>query len=726
MHVENLIDPNTSGLQSPAYGGLGGWIATDADLARTTKRAHSGIASIQITATDDPAYIYSGDSATIAELIEVDRTAPYRLFLWFHHETIGRNVRIGVQFYDAIQEEIVQTAAHYSDFEMSFRDWTLASLVIPVNDIPLDAVYANVKIKFEVPDVNDKIDSKLWIDDVVLYQTEDVTEEPIVKRLSRWIPEYMVEEDGNQTNPVNPMLLYLDVASATLGDIYQYIDDFGYGTVGDPDYPLATSTLTDPSGYPESGTQTEWLQWLSQLVGMRSTAISDTSSGTNWFYLETNYTDWDEWETDVNLDATSYSTAWTSITRTDGVAVVIVASHGFVDGDVFTITGASDTSLNGQYEVSDAPNSTDIHFSQIYPILSLSQVTTTVTVTTGVAHNLTVGDSVEIDETYTVFDGTTQTVATVSQTVDSDVDDIFTFTASSGSASSANGYVWPSDLLIGETGTIGTDVDLNWASIEGSNASTLTPPEALAEFIRTGASGIWAGTIDGMKRAARLSLGGFDEPVIIERSQGYLKVTSTVLHELSASDFIEIYASPYPELGGVYSVHSVVDDYSFKVVYDGGYLLTRGWATTKQVQIEKQYWNGLIESISSASGVVTITFQQLLPVPSSHEILGSIVITNVTGTGGSTLSATFGSFVSADVTISSDRRTITFDTDGHPSTVGTIAELTPVAANAKLNMSDNSFYLIKTLSSQTTGPEAVLSFVDFAKPAGSAITHKYI
>jgi len=723
MHVANLLDANTSGLQSPAYGGLGYWTATDADLARTTKRAHSGIASIQITATGNTAYVYSGDSTTIAELVPVNRTNSYRVFLWFHHETVNRSIRVGLQFYNATQEVIAQTPAHYSDFEMSFRDWTLASLVVDVDDIPVNAVYVAVKIKFEVDDVNDKIDSKLWIDDVVLYQPEDITEEPIVKRLSRWIPEYMVEEDGNQTNPVNPMLLYLDVASATLGHIYKYIDDFGYGTVGNPDYPLATSTLTDPSGYPESGTQTEWLQWLSQLVGMRSTAISDTSSGTNWFFLEANYTDWDEWETDVNLDVTSYSTSWTSITRTDGAVTVIVTSHGFVDGDVFTITGASDTSLNGQYEVSDAPNSTDIHFSQIYPILSLSQSTTTVTVTTGVAHNLSIGDSIEIDGTYTIFDGTTQTVATVSQTVDSDVDDVLTFTAASGSASSTNGVIWPSDLLIGETGTIGTDVDLNWASIEGVNAYPLTPPGALAEFIRTGASGIWAGTIDGMKRAARLSLSGLDEPVTIERNQGYLKITSTVLHELSVGDFIEIYASPYPELGGVYTVHSVVDAHSFKVEYDGGYLLTRGWATTKKVQIEKKYWNGVIESISSASGVVTITFQQLLPVLSSYEILGSIV---VTGTSNNTLNATFGSFVSGDVTISSDRRTITFDTTAHPSSVGTIAQLNPVSANAKLHMSDNSFYLIKTLSSQTTGPEAVLTFVDFAKPAGSAITHKYI
>ena len=98
----------------------------------------------------------------------------------------------------------------------------------------------------------------------------------------------------------------------------------------------------------------------------------------------------------------------------------------------------------------------------------------------------------------------------------------------------------------------------------------------------------------------------------------------------------------------------------------------------------------------------------------------------MTGTSNNTLNATFGSFVSGDVTISSDRRTITFDTTAHPSSVGTIAQLNPVSANAKLHMSDNSFYLIKTLSSQTTGPEAVLTFVNFAKPAGSAITHKYI
>jgi hypothetical protein len=723
MHVANLIDLNTSGLQSPAYGGIGYWIATDADLARTTKRAHSGIASIQITATANPAYIYSGDSATIAELIEVDRTAPYRLFLWFNHETIGRSIRVGIQFYNAIQEEIVQTSAHYDDFEMSFREWTLASLVIPVNDIPLDAVYANVKIKFEVPDVNDKIDSKLWIDDVVFYHPEDVKEEPIIERLSRWIPEYMIEEDDRQVNPVNPMLLYMDVASATLGEVYQYISDFGYGTVGDPDYPLATSTLADPSGYPESGTQAEWLPWLAQLVGLRATSITDEASGggTSWFFLESQNTTWDEWESDINGDITNYSTSWTSVIRTDGITTVNVTSHDFSVGDVFTISGASGgatSALNGIYEVATAPNSTSITFSQIYTILSLSQATGTVTVTTGTAHNLSAGSTVEINGTFTAFDGTTQTVVSVSQSVDSDVNDVFTF-ASGTSAIASSGTVFPTDLASGQTGTIATTVDLNWFSIEGENGAQRTPPEALAEFIRTGASGIWAGTIEGMKRAARLGVEGWDISATLERVDGYIKVTTTEVHELEVSDFVEIYASPYAELNDTYTVHSVIDAYTFRVVCEGGYLLTRGWATDKQVQIEKQYWNGVIDSVSSnSSGLVTLTFQELLPVLSNYEILGNITIT---GTSNGSLNSTFGPYTTGNVTISSDRRTITFDT-----ALGTISTLTPVGANAKLYIGDNACYLIKTLQSQTSGAEAVLTLADYAKPAGSALTHKYI
>ena len=727
MRVENLVDLNTSGLQSPAYGGIGYWIATDADLARTTKRAHSGIASIQITATDDPAYIYSGDSATIAELIEVDRTAPYRLFLWFHHETIGRSVQVGIQFYNAIQEEIVQTSAHYDDFEMSFREWTLASLVIPVNDIPLDAVYANVKIKFEVPDVNDKIDSKLWIDDVVFYHPEDVKEEPIIERLSRWIPEYMIEEDDRQVNPVNPMLLYMDVASATLGEVYQYISDFGYGTVGDPDYPLATSTLADPSGYPESGTQAEWLPWLAQLVGLRATSITDEASGggTSWFFLENQNATWDLWESNINEDVTNYSTSWTSVTRTDGITTVNVTSHDFSVGDVFTISGASGgatSALNGIYEVATAPNSTSITFSQIYTILSLSQATGTVTVTTGTAHNLSAGSTVEINGTFTAFDGTTQTVVSVSQSVDSDVNDVFTF-ASGTSATASSGTVFPTDLASGQTGTIATTVDLNWFSIEGENGAQRTPPEALAEFIRTGASGIWAGTIEGMKRAARLGVEGWDISATLERVDGYIKVTTTEQHELVATNFVEIYASPYAELNDTYTVHSVIDDYTFQVVCEGGYLLTRGWATNKRVEIEKQYWNGVIDTVSASSGVVTLTFQELLPVLSNYEITHDITIT---GTSNATLNSTFGTYTTGNVTISSDRRTITFSTVSKPSSVGTISTLTPVGANAKLYIGDNACYMIKTLQSQTAGAEAILTLADYAKPAGSALTHEYI
>ena len=791
------------------------FVESSTNAATVTVNGTNPTVTINTTGNSATSYIYSGNSATIAELIEIDRTAPYRLFLWFHHETIGRNVRVGVQFYNAIQEEIVQTSAHYDDFEMSFREWTLASLVIPVDDIPLNAVYATAKIEFAVPDFTDKIDSKLWIDDVVFYHPEDVKEEPIVERLSRWIPEYMIEEDDRQVNPVNPMLVYMDVASATLGEVYQYISDFGYGTVGDPDYPLATSTLADPSGYPESGTQAEWLPWLAQLVGLRATSITDEASGggTSWFFLESQNATWDLWESNINEDVTNYSTSWTSVTRTDGITTVNVTSHDFSVGDVFTIsedTPSATSALDGIYEVQTAPNSTSITFSQIYTILSLSQgATTTVTVTTGTAHNLSVGNTVEIDGTFTAFDGTTQTVVSVSQSVDSDVNDVFTFTtASAGTATvtiaspcvvtltshgfvagdaiyftttgalptgltantiyyvqnsetntfnlnttksnaiansstgridtsgtqsgthtittsqtASSGTVFPTDLASGQTGTIATTVDLNWFSIEGENGAQRTPPEALAEFIRTGASGIWAGTIEGMKRAARLAVEGWDISATLERVDGYIKVTTTEQHELVATNFVEIYASPYAELNDTYTVHSVIDDYTFQVVCEGGYLLTRGWATNKRVEVEKQYWNGVIDTVSASSGVVTLTFQELLPVLSNYEITHDITIT---GTSNATLNSTFGTYTTGNVTISSDRRTITFSTVSKPSSVGTISTLTPVGANAKLYIGDNACYMIKTLQSQTAGAEAILTVANYAKPAGSALTHEYI
>jgi hypothetical protein len=402
-----------------------------------------------------------------------------------------------------------------------------------------------------------------------------------------------------------------------------------------------------------------------------------------------------------------------------------VTSHDFSVGDVFTIsedTPSATSALDGTYGVATAPNSTSITYSQIYTILSLSQAAGTVTVTTGTAHNLSAGNTVEINGTFTAFDGTTQTVASVSQSVDSDVDDVFTF-ASGTSATASSGTVFPTDLVSGQTGTIATTVDLNWFSIEGENTLQRTPPEALAEFIRTGASGIWAGTIEGIKRATRLGLEGWDISAALERVDGYIKVTTTEQHELVATNFVEIYASPYAELNDTYTVDSVIDDYTFRVVCEGGYLLTRGWTTNKRVEIEKQYWNGVIDTVSASSGVVTLTFQEVLPVLSNYEILGSITIA---GTSNATLNSTFGTYTTGNVTISSDRRTITFSTVSKPSSVGTISTLTPVGANAKLYIGDNSCYVIKTLQSQTTGGEAVLTLADYAKPAGSALTHEYI
>jgi hypothetical protein len=489
--------------------------------------------------------------------------------------------------------------------------------------------------------------SKTWIDDAVIFEKELVTTEPIVKKLIERLPEYFVEEDENQTNPQYPLLTYLDSASSTLGEIDRLITDFGYYSMGDAANPGATSTLVDPATFTggETGIQYDWLLWLSRIIGIQSDAISDGSGGTTPWY--------------------------------------------YLEGEAFDTWTEWEENLN--------PETLD--YEQTWTAVERTDNVVTVTLPHNPGdHEFAVGDSI-----YATASGGNQ---------DSSLYGYFEITEVISAPSYQIKYVAAGSNVLSaaaKTGTIETKSDINWQSIEGSNSYPLTPPEALAQFIATGASGVWAGTLEGMRRAARIVLLGSDVMTTFEVADGVLTATSPSIHGFSVGDDIEIYACPFSEYNRSYEVVSVPSPTTFTVACDGPSLISKCHATNKVVSFERGFWNGVVLQASRTSNTVTLVFQDRVPVSS---VSGSITIS-----GDSQLAGTFA--LSSPV-VSADRYSMTFTKSGSDFTESVL-----VTTKAKLNTGSRFCFVAQTLLSQTTGGESVIEFTNFAKPAGGIITHEY-
>jgi hypothetical protein len=710
MHESNLLDTNSSTFTSTTLSGVGNWVAEDGDLARTSRRYFRAPASLYFTYTG----INGGDGAAISgsgsSLIPIDTTTEYRAFCWLHHEIPLREIRFGIQFYDSEKNE---TTYSYTDVEMGFNEWTLASKFSTSSQ---GDSYAAIRVELLSVDTGNSLDGFLWLDQVAFVEVKDFINDTFVKQTARWIPEYVLLADKAQSNPQYPLQLLIDIAGADFHSVISDITDFGYYDVGDPDKPNATSILVDPNGFPGNGTQPEWLTWLGQLTGLRSWEITDGSDGTtSWFSLEDLYTNWTSWEDTLNDAVLGSAVSLSQIERTDGVALATSsADHGFNVGDVVNMVISTDVTFSGYYEILDVPSDTTFTYSQTYLISQLSQAgTTTVTVTTSRSHALSIGDKVILSGTGTVHDGERTVTGTSSSTV-------FTFTAgSSATVISYFGYAYPKNTaspITTGTRTATPAADLTWNFVEGANAFPLTSNEALVQFIVTGASGIWAGTVEGIKRAARIPVIGFDGSAVLERSDGVVTATTSAPHGFSVGQEIEIYASPEITLNrtGI-TVDSIVDDYVFTYLSGGRDQFSRGRVTNKIVTVDRQRWNGIISQISISSGTAIIEFTEKVPTNSLDDGLV------ISGTSNSSVN---GEFPTPVIVLASDRMSISFNTSGlgMPSTFSE----SPAFARAKLNTQTHFCLTVNSLTAQTTGPDVVIEFANYAKPAGGIITHDYI
>lgn len=108
--------------------------------------------------------------------------------------------------------------------------------------------------------------------------------------------------------------------------------------------------------------------------------------------------------------------------------------------------------------------------------------------------------------------------------------------------------------------------DTSWVEIEGANPLAFDTTAVLAELVRSGATGIYAGSRYAIKAAARAVLDGFDDDMTVTpHGASSLLVTTSKPHSLQVGGFVEIYSCEEVPYSGTYDVLEVVSLTSFTV-----------------------------------------------------------------------------------------------------------------------------------------------------------------
>lgn len=707
----NLIDEH-AGFLTATTSGTGKWVVSGGSLRRTSQRKKTGQVSLLATASTSTMTLHS---STVDEAEQITGGRVYRPISWSHHSTIGRELSVGIEYFD-IAKTLIATDSQ--TFTQGFDEWTLEYFD---STAPAGAHYARLVITLADVDTSTP-DKYLWLDDICLVDYGRLSSR-FLDLFSRWIPEWLIELDYQQSTPQWPMMRFVDLIGFQMDEVYDLISDFDYvpvaegGPVGD------TSSLVDPANYVDTAStmtsKPEWLPWLAQHIGVRNTSLSLNDS-TGWTYLEANYPTWSDWENAINAASTA-ALSISAVSRSGATTTITTTSnHGLEAGDSVTVAGTTVTSgttadvgFNGIFEVLTASGSS-LSYSQQFGLVSISRpnASSTVTVITGRPHGFVSGNTVTISGTGFVDFDTTVTVVAVSTSNDDGVD-AFTFTTVATSAQTAYvGTVVPATNKSGTSGTV-TPADLAWSFIEQLNSENVDPRSNFAQFTRTGASGLWAGTGEGMRRAARICLNGTDLAASATSGDGDITFTTASPHGFSAGDTIVVYGAPEPALNRAWVIDSVGSQTTFTSTSSNPAVFSSVdcRVTDKSVTITPGYWNGKIDTVVVGSAN-SVTLNLLEPVPATS-LTGTVVIS---GSASSAVNVTHSPVGS--ITVAADRMSVTFTSNQ------TLSPQSSLGGKAKVAV-DASCFVVGTITSQTPGDQTVIDFVGKAKPAGGIITHEY-
>lgn len=754
---------------------------SNASIRRTSQEVFRGGSALLFTSTASTSAIRSNSPTDEYKAI-VTSGEEYRALLWFKHGTVGRQIRFGIEYWDASGDVLsstksishiaqgdgspsttivvttvsphelsdgdmvsisgtgvsglnvtnavvavtsptefqIQTSAallgpatigtvtipgfRSSLFSMGYEGWTLASRL---STAPSGALFACLRI--EMVDINtaSTIDPLLYIDSPAIVPTT-YESDVFMARFGTRVPDYIKRLDDEQTNPNNPLFRYVDLVGWQGQEVVDYLRDFAYVNPADGGELGDTSSLVDPSNYPDSATRPEWLYWMAQHFGVKAATVP--GGYTSWSSLA-GFTTWNAWEDDIVAGSPPSPVAVATKVRSSGIVTMTTSSsHGFQVGDSLEVATSPRSTFDGIYGVTGLVSSTSFTYSQVKSILSISRSGTTVSVTTGPAHYYQVGDSVVIAGTGNTALNGTFTVASVTSPGADDLPNVFTYTTgSSGTIASIynTGTTYPANAS-STGGTVGLTSDLYWAGAEQYSPYPIEPESALAYLIRTGATGVWAGTAEGIRIAARLPLSGSDLPATIVTVGGVGTVTTKEPHEFSVGETIEIYGTHEELLDKRYTVASVPSSTTFTVAVGPKNLSLSGWTTNKIVNVERGYWTAPPSTLVATGTTITITFTRKIPFTTTS---APVV---VAGT-----SSFNGTYNPASITVSGDRYSISF--------ANTKAAVSETPSGAAVRLTGNQFtYIVKTLPAQTTSINAVVAFAEQAKPAGGVLSHEYI
>lgn len=158
-----------------------------------------------------------------------------------------------------------------------------------------------------------------------------------------------------------------------------------------------------------------------------------------------------------------------------------------------------------------------------------------------------IGDVVEVTGNNSQFSGSFSIVSSNSGTK------VLTWNQSGSNATDSSGSA--SQLRIS---------DASWQEVEQANPLAFDTTGVLVSLVRTGATGLKAGSRYAIKAAARSVLDGYDRSsVMVSRNDGKLEVTTSVAHSFVAGDFVEVYDCPEDGYNKTYTVLSVVSSSKF-------------------------------------------------------------------------------------------------------------------------------------------------------------------
>lgn len=245
-----------------------------------------------------------------------------------------------------------------------------------------------------------------------------------------------------------------------------------------------------------------------------------------------------------------------------------------------------------------------------------------------------------------------------------------------------------------------------WDDIENYLPSPTDAAIGLRESIRSGGTGIYAGTKEGLKRAARLVLTGIDDRVSLTRFDDVATAVFDVSPQLDAADTFWLYNAKDSSFDGQFTVVSRNDNVvTFANAGDDVVAATSGYITNREVIVENDSFALEIAGIVGAGNIITITCTS--PVPSN--------LTSPTTISGTT---NYNGTYSGTVTVAADQLSITIDK-------GSAASTTPESTGRATFTCPTWGLVIKTLVGQTESPDLVIAAANKAKPAGCTLSHDY-